>query len=340
MCEQAEQQEAEHRRAEQQQLAKEIYEEYEPPKHQPPMGKAPDISEWLSEITQKDSELRKNADVTRLRSSLPPVRNADKGPKKRVQVGPSTVEKEKAAARGEEVCNRVFTLGFPLSYARGASDIAPHQKAPKGPSKKQQKYYSYDYFKEWDKFDVDKEIERIEDEEKKQEEFRTFAKKAADVDKPEDVHDPASTYQIDDMTPLEKRVAAKREKEKGNECMKAGEINAAVGFYTKALELVPGDHLVLGNRAQAYIGIKCYYQAELDCDKALAIEPGTQFTRFPGTNVHILTCREKPTRRAATGAPWRGRSKASYKRRKRTTTRCSGRAPTTTSAARGTRCSR
>jgi hypothetical protein len=103
MCEQAEQQEAEHRRAEQQQLAKEIYEEYEPPKHQPPMGKAPDISEWLNDITQKDSELRKNADVTRLRSSLPPVRNADKGPKKRVQVGPSTVEKEKAAARGEEV---------------------------------------------------------------------------------------------------------------------------------------------------------------------------------------------------------------------------------------------
>jgi hypothetical protein len=67
------------------------------------MGKAPDISEWLNDITQKDSELRKNADVTRLRSSLPPVRNADKGPKKRVQVGPSTVEKEKAAARGEEV---------------------------------------------------------------------------------------------------------------------------------------------------------------------------------------------------------------------------------------------
>ena len=182
------------------------------------------------------------------------MRNAAKGPKKRVQVGPSDVEKEKAATRGEE--------------------------APKGPSKKQQKYYSYDYFKEWDKFDVDKEIERIEEEEKKQTEYRSFSKKSADFESPEEVHDPLTTYKIDEMTPLEKRVAAKREKEKGNECMKAAETNAAVGFYSKALELVPGDHLVLGNRAQAYIGIKCYYQAELDCDLALSIEPSYAKARY------------------------------------------------------------
>jgi len=211
------------------------------------MGKCPDISDWLAEIKQKDSELRKNSDVTRIRTSIPPVRNTARGPKKRVQVGPSSVEKDKADKRGDE--------------------------APKGPSSKQQKYYSYEYFKEWDKFDVDKEIDRIEDEEKKRDEYKSFSKQSADVESPDEVHDPAKTYKVDDMTPLEKRVAAKREKDKGNECMKAGEINAAVGFYAKALELVPGDHLVLGNRAQAYIGIKCFYQAELDCDTALSIEP-------------------------------------------------------------------
>jgi hypothetical protein len=127
---------------------------------------------------------------------------------------------------------------------------------------------------------VDKEISRIEEEEKKQTEYRNFSKKSADVESPEEVHDPLHTYKIDEMTPLEKRVAAKREKEKGNECMKAAETNAAVGFYSKALELVPGDHLVLGNRAQAYIGIKCYYQAELDCDLALSIEPSYAKARY------------------------------------------------------------
>ena len=188
-----------------------------------------------------------------MRTGLPPVRNADKG-KKKIQVGASDVEKQKAEERKDS--------------------------APKGPSSKQQKYYSYDYFKEWDKYDVDQEISRIEEEEKKQEEYKNFSKRAADVDSPDDVHAGSSTYQINSMTPLEKRMAAKREKEKGNECMKAGEINAAVGFYSKALELVPGDHLVLGNRAQAYIGIKCFYQAELDCDAALAIEPSYTKARY------------------------------------------------------------
>ena len=62
--------------------------------------------------------------------------------------------------------------------------------------------------------------------------------------------------------------------------MKAGETNAALAYYSKALELVPGDHLVLGNRAQAYIGIRCFYQAEVDCDNALAIEPAYPKARY------------------------------------------------------------
>ena len=119
-----------------------------------------------------------------MRTGLPPVRNADKG-KKKIQVGASDVEKQKAEERKDS--------------------------APKGPSSKQQKYYSYDYFKEWDKYDVDQEISRIEEEEKKQEEYKNFSKRAADVDSPGDVHAGSSTYQINSMTPLEKRMAAKRE---------------------------------------------------------------------------------------------------------------------------------
>ncbi|EKX55544.1 hypothetical protein GUITHDRAFT_62642, partial [Guillardia theta CCMP2712] len=75
-------------------------------------------------------------------------------------------------------------------------------------------------------------------------------------------------------------MASKREKEKGNECFRCGEINAAIGFYSKSLELCPDDHLVLGNRAQAYIASNCFYQAELDCDKALSIEPSYHKARY------------------------------------------------------------
>ena len=101
-------------------------------------------------------------------------------------------------------------------------------------------------------------MKRIEEEEKKREDYKSFSKQAVDFG--EEVHDPNKTYSIETMSALERRMAAQREKEKGNECMKCGEINAAVAYYSKALELGPGDHLVMGNRAQAYIGIHCYYQ--------------------------------------------------------------------------------
>lgn len=137
--------------------------------------------------------------------------------------------------------------------------------------------YSYDYFKEWDKYDVDTELKRLEEEEKRLEEERSKCPKTADPG--DDVHSD-KTYQIESMTPLEKRVAAQREKEKGNECMKCGEFNAAVAYYSKSLELIPGDHLVLGNRSQAYLNIHCYLQAEIDCDKALSIEPNYTKARY------------------------------------------------------------
>ncbi|KAJ1493214.1 hypothetical protein T484DRAFT_1879607 [Baffinella frigidus] len=235
----------------------------------------PSLSDFLADINDKDAQLRLAGQVERVvpgskiahgvpetdlhqppevervvpGSKMPPVRNAR--PVRNIQTGKSRVEEAKEAAK----------------LAKEGKDPSKHQK-----------YYSYEYFKEWDTFDVDKEIERIEKEEKAKDEFKTFSKKA--VDYGDEVHDPNKTYSIEMMSALEKRHAAKREKEKGNECMKAGEINAAVAYYTKALELVPGDHLVLGNRAQAYIGIRCYYQSEVDCDKALAIDPAYFKARY------------------------------------------------------------
>jgi tetratricopeptide (TPR) repeat protein len=177
---------------------------------------------------------------------LPPIRNSSNLERK-IQSGPSTVEVERKS------------------------------KAKEPSSNKKRLNYSYDYFKEWDKFDVDTELKRLEEEEKRLEEERQMCSKTADPGA--DVHGD-QTYKIEAMTPLEKRVAAQREKEKGNECMKCGETNAAVAYYSKSLELVPGDHLVLGNRAQAYLAIHCYLQAEIDCDKALSIEPTYTKARY------------------------------------------------------------
>lgn len=93
------------------------------------MGQAKDdeanLESWLAEVQEKDAMLKKASEIKRLvpTEKLPPIRNAGKR-EKRIQEGPSAVEQEK---KKEE--KRV-------------------------PTKKNQKYYSYDYFKEWDKFDV------------------------------------------------------------------------------------------------------------------------------------------------------------------------------------------
>jgi hypothetical protein len=61
---------------------------------------------------------------------------------------------------------------------------------------------------EWDKFDVDKELQRLEEEEKQREEFAKFAKKAADPFETVPA-DGIDSYSLDSMTPLERRMAAK-----------------------------------------------------------------------------------------------------------------------------------
>ena len=180
-------------------------------------------------------------------SQLPPIRNSSGKKERLVQTGPSSIELQKRAQPSKE------------------------------PTQKKKLNYSYDYFKEWDKFDVDSELKKLDEETKRLEEERLSCPKTADPGP--DVHGD-DTYTIGCMSALERRVAAQREREKGNESMRCGETSAAIAYYSKALELVPGDHLVLGNRAQSYIASKCYIQAEMDCDKALAIDSSYLKARY------------------------------------------------------------
>lgn len=83
------------------------------------------LDSWLAEVQEKDKMLRKASEIKKVvpTDKLPPVRNAGKK-ERRIQEGPSDVEQEKG------------------------------KQEKRVPTKKNQKYYSYDYFKEWDKFDV------------------------------------------------------------------------------------------------------------------------------------------------------------------------------------------
>eukprot|EP00003_Mantamonas_plastica_P006135 TRINITY_DN1498_c0_g1_i10.p1 TRINITY_DN1498_c0_g1~~TRINITY_DN1498_c0_g1_i10.p1 ORF type:complete len:453 (-),score=174.89 TRINITY_DN1498_c0_g1_i10:1340-2698(-) len=64
------------------------------------------------------------------------------------------------------------------------------------------------------------------------------------------------------------------EKERGNKCYKNKQYAAAVECYTRSIELQPDNPAILfGNRAQAYLQMEFYAQAEADAAKAVELDP-------------------------------------------------------------------
>eukprot|EP01038_Epipyxis_sp_PR26KG_P015698 gene15698-21241_t len=62
------------------------------------------------------------------------------------------------------------------------------------------------------------------------------------------------------------------ERERGNQEFKNGNFNAAVKSYTKCLGLKSKNYIAFSNRAMAYLKLKEYHRAVVDCTCALSIE--------------------------------------------------------------------
>lgn len=63
-----------------------------------------------------------------------------------------------------------------------------------------------------------------------------------------------------------------REKLKGNEFYRVGEVEEAVKCYSRSIDLDPRNHILYANRAMGYLKLEAYEKAEEDCTKALAID--------------------------------------------------------------------
>ncbi|KAI8835191.1 hypothetical protein BJ741DRAFT_608288, partial [Chytriomyces cf. hyalinus JEL632] len=128
---------------------------------------------------------------------------------------------------------------------------------------------SFDYGV-WDKFDVDKELEKLETTEAdisaKKETFNSTR-----ISEPSAV----KNAKIPDVRPsreLENDVIAtqlaEREKEKGNECFKVQEYVDALTYYTRSLDIKP-QATVYNNRSLVHLKMKEYSKAEHDATAAL-----------------------------------------------------------------------
>ncbi|XP_076467629.1 sperm-associated antigen 1-like [Babylonia areolata] len=118
-------------------------------------------------------------------------------------------------------------------------------------------------YKEWDKFDVDKELGKTDEDKASKEktpQVSTF--------KPDGI---TSKIDTKGMSDEEKKAKAIREKDKGNEAFYAHDYEESIVYYTRSISISPlaATH---NNRALAYLRLSEWNKAIDDCNYVLAQE--------------------------------------------------------------------
>eukprot|EP01138_Halocafeteria_seosinensis_P001852 gb/GECG01001895.1/.p1 GENE.gb/GECG01001895.1/~~gb/GECG01001895.1/.p1 ORF type:complete len:829 (+),score=148.27 gb/GECG01001895.1/:1-2487(+) len=154
------------------------------------------------------------------------------------------------------------------------SEAAPKQKQNgqhKNPKVEPKAAKLGEYYNKWDKVDVDQLLEESEVAETnyevtRQQQSQTKASSGLHTD---------LKISVDPSTLSEKELEynSNNEKGKGNDCFRAGDLENAHFYYSRALYFKPQSPLILCNRAQVYLKLHKYRQAEDDCTFALELDP-------------------------------------------------------------------
>ncbi|XP_049901721.1 sperm-associated antigen 1 [Epinephelus moara] len=116
---------------------------------------------------------------------------------------------------------------------------------------------------EWDKFDVEKECEKVDGNLVKNEPSAIINTGHPQI---------KTTVDTSLLTQQEKLLLANREKDKGNEAFRANDYEEAVAYYSRSLSIIP-TVVAYNNRAQAEINLKHWHNAMRDCLSVLELEP-------------------------------------------------------------------
>ncbi|XP_036732180.2 sperm-associated antigen 1 [Manis pentadactyla] len=148
-----------------------------------------------------------------------------------------------------------------LPPVRGSASHLRVDREKSSKSRPAKKNIPRDYA-DWDKFDVEKECSKIDEDYKE----KTGVNKSH-LSKIE------TTIVTAGLTEKEKDFLAAHEKEKGNEAFNSGDYEEAVMYYTRSISVLP-TIVAYNNRAQAEIKLQNWNSAFQDCEKVLELEPG------------------------------------------------------------------
>ncbi|KAF9162941.1 RNA polymerase II-associated protein 3 [Actinomortierella ambigua] len=144
----------------------------------------------------------------------------------------------------------------PPSPAEQNRTVTPPTLSPSGTKSEALAAARTSYYDSWDKFDVDKALEAVD--QRESEKLKRGNKKQPDV-APATVPVPATT--------------AIEEKEKGNAAFKKGDYNKAIEHYTVCMKLDPANAVYPINRAMALLKLDRFAEVEADCTTGLKLDP-------------------------------------------------------------------
>uniref|UniRef100_UPI0037E702F0 sperm-associated antigen 1-like n=1 Tax=Semicossyphus pulcher TaxID=241346 RepID=UPI0037E702F0 len=131
-------------------------------------------------------------------------------------------------------------------------------------------------YRQWDKFDVEKECERIDG---------NVVKNAPPAITNNRHSKMRTTVDASLMSQQEKLLLANHEKNKGNEAFRTNDYEEAVAYYSRSLSII-STVAAYNNRAQAEIHLKHWHNAMRDCQRVLELESGNVKALLRRANVY------------------------------------------------------
>ncbi|KAG7389030.1 hypothetical protein PHYBOEH_007643 [Phytophthora boehmeriae] len=178
-----------------------------------------------------------------------------------------------------EALKRQTPIQRSLPPVRGQAASAPVQtdteRCTAGKAEKKSKSIQAYDFRSWEKYDVDKALEEIDEDsarareqakvQQEEQEKRAIARKKELEALPKSV-------ELAKLEPETRKVYAAYEKQKGNDCFKSGELEMALLHYTRSMAYDDSDAILYANRALVYLRTKSFAAAEDDCSRAIRLD--------------------------------------------------------------------
>ncbi|GBG24721.1 Peptidyl-prolyl cis-trans isomerase FKBP5 [Hondaea fermentalgiana] len=250
------------------------------PSDQDKQRAASDLTSFLESIAQRDASLRgENGDArsptSRVETENGPEAIFDVVSESSTRPAPHK-ERSLPPVRG--------TSGAEVETKSAPKTMISHRtpdEVKEEERRRQERISGYD-FRAWDKYDVENELKRIDEEDQAEaaRKAERIAARQAAIDERQKRAERSRAQlglpeNLEDMSADQRTFHADREREKGNECFRALEFEASLRHYSRCVLLMPPNHTdarPFANRAMALLKLERWAEAERDCDAALEVD--------------------------------------------------------------------